>query len=788
MAQPLPACCPEPLHPPRIDIPPGMATLPDRQIGTFADWRRALLHAIGDPWSAALWPAPAKPWPLTAWTADRPDDLGVMLLEFWAYVLDICAFYDARLAERAYLGTAQEADTLAEIVALIGYQPRPALAGSVTLALLADGADPVNVPSGAAFRSAAFGSEPPQTFEMLAGATIWPQRNRWQLAPYRPDKFDGVLRFRPGEAPQRGAVVALSLAGVAKFAGQVAVVDTETNLDGERYQRVTFASTAGLPSLIAKPLSKISASALTLRVALWSYDDTANSGASGGTGWVLLDAYYSTLTPGSAAALEIDGKLHPITIKAHDRQSIAVAFSTGDNAVSQNIAASKISFAWSAAAPSGAIHFLGAPRPLGLPTRPALLKRSLADIRTAPTLAPVVPALGDAPGDAPALAQGQAAAGVAISGTVEPDGDGGGDFVPAGDAKPFATPLTTPVSLFGNVVNAVRGQSVTGEALGSGNAAAASQSFSLARKPLTWVTDAGSPIGRSPQLQIAVDGLYWTWAPSFFGKGPSDRVFTVTMASDGGATVCFGDGVNGARLPTGVGNVMANYRYGAGKLAPPANSITQIAKAVQGLKSVVSPLAALPGADAEAPDAIRVTAPAAMMAMDRAVSPDDYLALARNYTGIVNAAVSESWDAAGLQVVIDVLIIPDPADPGADPSGDLTQWLTDRSAPGIPVKVTLATPETLTRFDIAVTVAAGFVPDTVRAGVSRALLDPETGLLCPARLPLGAPLFRSVIMAAAFAVPGVAGIAITLADGPMGEALTPDPGAWLDILTNAKVL
>ena len=121
------ACCPSPPHPPRITIAPGMAVL-DRQIAGFGEWRQALVQSIGTPgWSAGDW-APGT-WPLAGWTADRPDDLGVMLLEFWAYVLDICAFYDARIAERAYLGTAGDASTLGEIVALIGYEPRPALAG-----------------------------------------------------------------------------------------------------------------------------------------------------------------------------------------------------------------------------------------------------------------------------------------------------------------------------------------------------------------------------------------------------------------------------------------------------------------------------------------------------------------------------------------------------------------------------------------------------------------------------------------------------------------------------------
>ena len=34
-------------------------------------------------------------------------------------------------------------------------------------------------------------------------------------------------------------------------------------------------------------------------------------------------------------------------------------------------------------------------------------------------------------------------------------------------------------------------------------------------------------------------------------------------------TVTFGDGVNGARLTSGTGNVVATYRYGSGRPARP---------------------------------------------------------------------------------------------------------------------------------------------------------------------------------------------------------------------------
>ncbi len=43
-----------------------------------------------------------------------------------------------------------------------------------------------------------------------------------------------------------------------------------------------------------------------------------------------------------------------------------------------------------------------------------------------------------------------------------------------------------------------------------------------------------------------------------------DRVYTIRFDEDGEAKIIFGDGVHGARLPTGASNVVASYRFGGG--------------------------------------------------------------------------------------------------------------------------------------------------------------------------------------------------------------------------------
>jgi len=221
------------------------------------------------PDSAALLRDIANHPELDGWQADAPDDLGVMLLESWAYVLDVLSFYDARLAERAYLQTAHDERTLAEIASLIGFVPRPALSAEVKVALKARGNDPVAIPALTAFRSEAFGDEPPQVFETQNDATIWPQRNRWQVAPIRDATLqDGVLRFRAAEGPTRGSVIIISEGDAPIFAGRVRRTTSRPARDGERYQRVEFKEGTDLSSVSAKPLKDLTADIVGLEIGL----------------------------------------------------------------------------------------------------------------------------------------------------------------------------------------------------------------------------------------------------------------------------------------------------------------------------------------------------------------------------------------------------------------------------------------------------------------------------------------------------------------------------------------
>lgn len=767
-----PECCPPDRHPPLPDIAAGQATL-NRQLLGFPEWRRAMLAEIREHPS------------LTHWRADSAGDLGVMLLEAWAYVLDVTAFYDARIAERAYLGTAHDEKIAAQIAALIGFVPRPALSAMVDLALEARGADPVSVPQRTAFRSEAFGEEPPQVFETVAANTIWPQRNRWQLAAYYEPGLTGeTLRFQAAEGPSRGAILAIANGSDPIFAGRVRRVRTEAASDGQRYQQVDFDGTGTPPSVLTgKVLDNLHVEQVGFRIGLsMLVAEAARIDVADQS--MVLDGLYPQLAAGQLAVVETAGSLHPVEISA--ATLYLHPLETGFEDATPKIPLTQVQFTSPSAVTFGAtgmfLHCNG--RLLGRPAQPAENTISLADIAGGIDLEKPMRPLLDASASGTTIAVGERARGAKLPGTVTVLEDGSGEFLPDGTTAPFPEELAAPVKLFGNIVTALRGETVLEELLGSGDASAPFQHFALKKKPLSWIEDDIAMRGRRPRLEVAVDGLYWIWVETLYGRGPDERVFTITMDPDGTAHIEFGDGETGSRLPTGSGNVSASYVFGAGAAKPPPGSIKQLVRPPKDVMQVRSPLAPYGGADAHDTREIAELAPGSTLVLDRAVSAADYLTMARAFSGIVNAAVSQRWDGTAQRSVIEIAYIAD----AGDPSATLRDFLYLRSAPGVEVSVAAATKVDLSPFEIALQIDPAFVPQLVRDAVTDALLDPADGLLAPAQIPIGAPLFRSQILRAAHAVPGVEAVtAIRFGSREMAYAEAPGAGAWFDLLANGRV-
>ncbi|GAA3779217.1 hypothetical protein GCM10022403_012350 [Streptomyces coacervatus] len=306
------------------------------------------------------------------------------------------------------------------------------------------------------------------------------------------------------------------------------------------------------------------------------------------------------------------------------------------------------------------------------------------------------------------------------------------------------------VRILGNVVEATHGESRE-EAIGSGDSERVNQTFALWQSPLTWLAD-DNPLGATPVLEIRVDGVLWHQVDSLAGRGPNERVYISGTASDGRTTVTFGDGIHGARLPSGHENVHARYRFGTGKAANvPADRITQPLTRPLGVTAVTNPRPAAGGADADGPGLTRRTIPLAVSALDRLVSEADYEDFARSRAGIGRAAARELFDGRRRVLHVTVAGTDDvPLDGDSDTLRALRGALTEYGDPNLPVRVDVRELVLLlvsAKVKVAPDHAWEYVEPRLRAALLRRLGYEGRELGQPARL--------SDLLATAHTVPGV---------------------------------
>ena len=122
----------------------------------FTGFRRALLRPLPGEQAIGAW-QPA------------PGDLGLQVLEWWAYLADVLTFYNERIANESYLRTATQPGSVANLVALLGYEPAPGIAATGNLAAVSTAghpAEPLVIPAGMSLSSTASPGVPSQTFEV----------------------------------------------------------------------------------------------------------------------------------------------------------------------------------------------------------------------------------------------------------------------------------------------------------------------------------------------------------------------------------------------------------------------------------------------------------------------------------------------------------------------------------------------------------------------------------------------------------------------------------------------
>ena len=241
------------------------------------------------------------------------------------------------------------------------------------------------------------------------------------------------------------------------------------------------------------------------------------------------------------------------------------------------------------------------------------------------------------------------------------------------------------VTIYGNVVKATHGET-RHEVLGSGDGSRALQSFELKQFPLTHVS-ASNPTGVDSTLKLFVNDIQWHEADSLAGLQATDRNFITRTDNKDKITVTFGNGREGARLPTGIENIKAQYRNGIGKPGNVrAEQISLLTTKPLGVKEVINPLRASGGADRESRDQARKNTPLAVKALDRLVSVRDYEDFARVYAGIGKALAVEIPDGRHQIVHVTIAGADDiPIDETSDLFRNLRQALHDFGDPFQPI-------------------------------------------------------------------------------------------------------
>jgi hypothetical protein len=330
--------------------------------------------------------------------------------------------------------------------------------------------------------------------------------------------------------------------------------------------------------------------------------------------------------------------------------------------------------------------------------------------------------------------------------------------------------LRDEVTIYANVVKATHGETRK-ETLGSGDGSKSLQQFALKQPPLTYVS-APTPSGVESTLKMFVNDVEWHEAESIFGLSSTARRFVTTRNDAEITTAIFGNGKQGARLPTGTENIRAQYRQGIGKGGNvAAGKISLLAARPLNVKEVINPQRASGGADAETRDQARKNAPVAVLALDRLVSTSDYADFARTFGGVGKAYSIRLSD--GIRELVHVTIAgfgDAPIDEGSDLLRNLRRALTDFGDPALPVAVAVRELQLL-----VVSAKVKLLPDYVWEKVAPKIRTKMLDTFSFEARELGQDVFLSEVISAMQSVQGVSyvdvdalgGIAERNADGSL---------------------
>jgi len=742
---------------------PGLSAVAYR-VGTQSQFKQSMLAALSEI---------TRPSLKNLKTRDD-DDFSIALLDAAATMADVLTFYQERIANESYLRTATERRSLLELARLIGYELRPGVAAGTFLAFALDttpGAPlAATIEIGTKVQSVPGPNEKPQTFETIEKIETrvgWNALMPKMTEPFVP-QFSDTHVYLKGTATNLKPGDAILLVGAEREADAGSerwdfrrVTTVTPDFDASR-TRVEWAKPLGAagPNIVL-PSANPKIYALRVRASLFGFNaphpltlsnqTRAHYGLKNGDDWnftfsgqtIDLDTTYSgilaqswlvlsrpdhqelyrasTVAEGSRASFTLAGKTARIRLDTNENLSL---FQTGGYRETTVFAQSE---------------FLEmAERPITAPITGATIQ------------------LAQAPAD---LVKGQW---LVASGNDSSNGEAITEIVQVSAMDGATLTVTPPLlnsharesfSLNANVAHATHGETVK-EILGSGDASQSYQKFILRQPPLTYVS-AATASGAASTLEVRVNDLLWREAPTLFGRGPHERIYLTRTGDNGKTTIEFGNGITGARLPTGQDNVRATYRKGTGiEGLVKAGQLTSLLTRPLGLKSAVNPKNAMGAQDRESLDTARTNAPLTVLTLDRAVSLQDYEDFSRAFAGVAKALATWTWMKQTQRVFITVAG-PSGAEikPDSDTHRNLLRALQQAGDPFVNLSVKSYRPAYF-RFAGNVKVNPDYETDRVLAAVEQALRAQFSFDLRE----FGQPVMLSEVIAAIQSVAGVAAV------------------------------
>ena len=748
-------CCESGVEEPKHENRPGQPAL-NYRIGTHSSFLRRMLASLARQEIPSGEHAGDRP--LARLTTRATDDASIAMLDAWATAADVLTFYQERIANEGFLRTATERRSVLELARAIGYELNPGVAASTYLAFTVDESDSTpdtaTIKAGTQVQSIpAKEGELPQTFET---SEEFEARVEWNaLTPKQTDHhaikagikklyLQGVnLQLEPGDAilivgPER-----------EKDSGNenwdVRILKTVDDFPEDDYTLVTWEEPLGLikgGTALVHPAADATAKVYVFhqRLALFGhnapdwrvmskdvremYCGKGNTACIDGSEWPNFDLNTKSLQ------LHIDGD-HPEIVAP---TWIAL---TDDNytelyRVTEAVASSQTNFALSGKTTRVTLKSPENLNKFGRRTavvlaEPEELTRAEKPLTTNVKGNTIV--LSQA---VSGLKKGQP---LIISGKLnEDDEDPVSEvafFEPSAEKESYTTLrlkesldneyVRSTVTIFANVVAATHGETVPDEVLGSGNGAQANQRFTLKQSPLTYVS-ASTTSGAESTLALRVNDVLWQNVSSLYGKGKGDKTYIVRIDDDAKATVIFGDGKSGARLPTGQENIKATYRFGIGSDGEVgANTLSLLKKRPFGVRSVTNPVAASGAADPEKLENARTNAPLTVLTLDRIVSLRDFEDFARAFAGIGKAQAVSIWN--GESHLVHITLADDDGDPVSDDTMEkLRDAIDDARDPSVDVVLDNYDPLTFA-LEVTVQYDGTYLEEKVQAGIGDALKD-----------------------------------------------------------------